>query len=162
MDMIGSPAPPVGDAMEGQGYYNTHSRPQAAAASQGHAMFARAAELTRAPPDGAPIVIADFGSSEGRNSLAPVGAAVRVLRRCQRTPICVVHVDRPGNDFASLFGLLRRDPESYLAAAEGVFTYATGGSFYEPVFPAGHVSLAWCSIALHWLSALPELSLIHI
>ena len=35
MDMIGSPAPPVGDAMEGQGYYNSHSRPQAAAASQG-------------------------------------------------------------------------------------------------------------------------------
>ena len=147
---------PFGGAMEGQGYYNAHSHLQAAAASQGLALLARAAGLTEAPRDGAPIVIADYGSAEGRNSLAPVGTAVRVLRRRHRAPICVVHVDRPGNDFTSLFGLLRADPGSYLAAAEGVFAYATGGSFYEQIFPAGQVSLAWCSIALHWLGALPD------
>jgi salicylate 1-O-methyltransferase len=149
------PAPPLGGAMEGRGYYNAHSRPQAAAASQGVELLARAAGLVEAPPAGAPIVIADYGSAEGRNSLAPVGTAVRVLRRRHRAPINVVHVDRPSNDFASLFGLLRTDPQSYLAAAEGVFAYAAGASFYDRVFPAEQVCLAWCSIALHWLGALP-------
>ena len=157
MDAIGiHPAPPLGGAMEGRGFYNAHSRPQAAAASRGMGLLAQAAERVGPPPAGAPIVVADYGSAEGRNSLAPVGNAIRVLRRRHRAPISVVHVDRPGNDFASLFNLLRTDPGSYLAAAEDIFPYAVGASFYDRVFPAEQVCLAWCSIALHWLGALPE------
>jgi hypothetical protein len=143
----------IGAAMEGQGFYNAHSRPQQAAAALGEVMLARAA--ARVPPGTSPIVIADYGSAEGKNSLAPMGAAVRVLRRAHRAPITVVHLDRPRNDYASLFDLVRTDPHSYLAAAEDVFSLASGGSFYERMLPAGQVTLGWCSIALHWLSAAP-------
>jgi hypothetical protein len=143
----------VGAAMEGQGFYNAHSRPQQAAAALGEVMLARAA--ARVPPGTSPIVIADYGSAEGRNSLGPMSTAVGVLRRTHRAPITIVHLDRPRNDFASLFDLVRNDPHSYLAAAEDVFALASGGSFHERMLPAGQVALGWCSIALHWLSAVP-------
>jgi hypothetical protein len=97
-----------------------------------------------------------YGSAEGRNSLAPVRIAVQVLRERHQSPISVVHVDRPSNDFASLFTLIRTDPESYLATAEEVFAYATGASFYDRIFPAEQVCLAWSSLALHWLGSLPK------
>lgn len=142
-----------GAAMEGRGFYNAHSQPQQAAARLGTDLLERAA--ARLAPDRAPIVIADYGSAEGRNSLAPMGAAIGTLRRRCRAPVAVVHVDRPGNDFSSLFGLLRGDAGSYLAAADEVFAYACGGSFYERLFPARSVALGWSSIALHWLSRIP-------
>jgi hypothetical protein len=146
--------------MEGQGFYNAHSRPQQAAASLGIALLAHAAE--RLAPVPGPVVIADYGSAEGRNSLAPMKAAIRALRRRRgRAPVSVVHVDQAGNDFSSLFRLLRDDPESYLRDAGDVFAYACGGSFYDPIFPAGHVSLGWCAVALHWLGGIPAGTLGH-
>jgi hypothetical protein len=140
--------------MEGQGCYNAHSRPQQAAASLGIALLTQAAERV-GPVQGA-IVIADYGSAEGRNSLAPIKAAIQALRRQHGcAPIDIVHVDQGGNDFNSLFHLLQADPESYLRGTANVFAYAAAGSFYDRIFPAGHVSLGWCSIALHWLGGLP-------
>ena len=146
----------AGAAMEGHGFYNKHSKPQQAAARRGIELLVRAAG--RADAEVAPLVIADYGSAEGRNSLVPMSAAVCALRQTAQAPITVVHLDRPGNDFASLFGLLHADPKSYLKAAEEVFALASGGSFYERMLPAGHVSLGWCAIALHWLSRVPEAS----
>lgn len=149
-----APTPP-GGAMEGRGYYNAHSRPQAAAAARGIELLVLAADQVPPLPHGTPMVIADYGSAEGRNSLAPVGAAIAALRRRHGNPIGVVHVDRPSNDFGSLFDLVRTDPASYLTAAPDVFAYATGGSFHQRLFPAGQVSLGWSSMALHWLGAVP-------
>ena len=146
----------AGAAMEGHGFYNKHSKPQQAAARRGIELLVRAAG--RVGAEVAPLVIADYGSAEGRNSLVPMSAAVCALRQTAQAPITVVHLDRPGNDFASLFGLLHADPQSYLKAAEEVFAAASGGSFYERMLPAGHVSLGWCAIALHWLSRVPEAS----
>jgi hypothetical protein len=61
-----------------------------------------------------PIVIADYGSSQGKNSLAPMRAAIAALRRrlLPRRPICVVHVDVAENDFSTLFDLLDTAPDS--------------------------------------------------
>lgn len=140
--------------MEGQGCYNAHSRPQQAAASFGIALLAQAAG--RIAPVRGPIVIADYGSAEGRNSLAPIKAAIRALRRRHScAPIDVVHVDLAGNDFNSLFRLVQADPGSYLHGTANVFARASAGSFCDRIFPAGHVSLGWCSIAAHWLGGLP-------
>jgi hypothetical protein len=48
-----------------------------------------------------PIIIADYGSSQGRNSMTPMRIAVRSLRRRVGSyrPIFVFHVDLPSNDF---------------------------------------------------------------
>ena len=65
------------------------------------------------------------------------------------------HVDQPENDFSTLFSTLRSEPQSYSLGAPFVFGCAVGRSFYEPVLPAGTVSVGWSSAAAHWLSRTP-------
>ncbi|MDL5159745.1 hypothetical protein [Actinomycetospora termitidis] len=144
-------------AMEGGGAYNAHASAQAASATFGLDQVRAAA--TSAPVDpGGWVTIADYGASEGRNSLVPMSAAVASVREAHGAdrPIWVVHTDLPDNDFASLFTTVADDPGSY--RGPGVYTAAVGRSFYEQVLPAASVSLGWSSIAVHWLRTAPGLA----
>jgi hypothetical protein len=147
--------------MEGDGAYNKHARPQAAAAMLAAPFVQRAVEKIELEPGEQPIVLADYGSSQGKNSLAPVGNAIRNLRPRigLSRPICVFHIDQPSNDFSSLFEVLSSDPESYAWNNANLFPCAIGRSFYEQVLPPESVHLGWCSNAAMWLSRVP--SLIH-
>jgi hypothetical protein len=143
--------------MGGRGFYNAHSQLQHSAIRYGLPFLHHALKSVPLPATGHPFLIADFGSSEGRNSLEVMRVVVEALRR--RTsgaePIVVVHIDQPGNDFSSLFTLLQSSPDSYLRRTPNVFAYAAGTSFFGLVFPDEHVTLGWSSIAVHWLSRLP-------
>jgi SAM dependent carboxyl methyltransferase len=143
--------------MEGQGGYNRSSQVQAAGLSPAVPMLELAARTVALTAGSQPIVIADYGSSEGHNSLLPLGAAIAILR--QRIgadrPISVVHTDVPENDFSVLFETLNTDPNSYLLRDQAVFASAVGRSFYEQILPAGSVTLAWSSWAVQWLSRAP-------
>ena len=104
--------------------------------------------------DDRPIGIADYGSSQGKNSLAPIRSAIATLRMRagRQRPIFVCHTDLPANDFSEMFALLESDPESYLQGEPQVFPYAIGRSFYRSLFPPGYVDLGWSSYAAVWLS----------
>lgn len=143
--------------MAGDGEYNRHSQPQHVAGGDGEPLLVRASEAV-ALERGRAVLVADYGSSQGRNSLAPIRAAIETLRgRLGAEPaISVVHTDLPSNDFAALFTALDADPQSYLRDQENVFAYAAGRSFYERLFAASQVTLGWSSITVHWLSAVPE------
>jgi hypothetical protein len=141
--------------MDGAGFYNEHSAQQQQAAAAGVSMLEQAASEVPLPRDG-PVVVADYGASEGRNSLRPLGAAldrIRARPEGATPPVWVVHTDLPGNDYSSLFETVARDPHSY--ARPGVFTFAAGRSFYEPLLPAGSVALGWSATAVVWLSRTP-------
>ena len=140
--------------MEGGGYYNAHSRPQGTASDLGIPLLQRAAA---AIPAGREVIrIADLGSSQGKNSQAPMRAAIAVLRgRAPNAPIGVTHTDLASNDFTALFELLANAPGSYLRGETEVYPSAVGASFYGRLFPADTQHLGWNSIAVHWLSALP-------
>jgi hypothetical protein len=142
--------------MAGDGEYNRHSQPQHVAGHDGLPLLVRAGEAVPLE-QGGPIVVADYGSSQGRNSLAPMRAAIETLRGRlgAGAAISIVHTDLPSNDFAALFTTLESDPQSYLRDAEQVYAYAVGRSFYERLFPASHVALGWSSITVHWLSSVP-------
>jgi hypothetical protein len=144
-------------AMEGQGRYNRSSQVQAAALSPAVPMLERAARAAPLPVGRLPIVVADYGSSQGHNSLAPMSVAIDVLRERagREQPIWVVHVDLPGNDFTALFETLRSDPQTYLKRDAAVFASAVGRSFYEQVLPTGTVTLGWSAWAVQWLSQAP-------
>jgi len=109
--------------------------------------------------EGRPIVIADYGSSQGKNSFAPIGLAIKSLRArvAPNQPIIVFHIDQPSNDFNSLFQVLSSDPDRYSIDEPHVFPCAIGRSFYENVLPADSVHLGWCSYAAVWLSGIPAL-----
>ncbi len=142
-------------AMQGAGFYNRNSTLQAA--NLGSALPLLVAAAGAVAVDGATIGIADYGASQGRNSMAPVAAAIDVLRPRigPDRPISVSHVDLPSNDFTSLFRLLDEDPASYLVGREGVYPAAVGRSHFGQVLPPNSVDLGWSSNTLHWMSRNP-------
>jgi hypothetical protein len=146
-------------AMEGDGAYNRHARIPAGGAALALPFLEQAVLNLSVNGSAHPFVIADYGSSQGKNSLAPMRAAIRGLRvrLGANRPIKVVHVDQPGNDFNTLFGVLHSDPDRYSSEDENVFPSAIGRSFYEQVFPETYVDLGWCSYAAVWLSRVPAL-----
>jgi hypothetical protein len=145
--------------MEGGGAYNAHARIPAGGGNLALPYLEEAARSCALPPGSGPIVIADYGSSQGKNSLAPMRSAVRCLRARVGSgrPIGVVHVDQHANDFNTLFAVLHNDPERYSMDDPHVFPSAIGRSFYENVFPREQVALGWCSYAAVWLSRVPAL-----
>jgi len=143
--------------MEAKGAYNRHATIPAGGAALAFPFLDRAArEVTIADQDH-PVVVADYGSSQGKNSLRAMATAIRNLRaRLDRhRPILVFHVDQPSNDFNSLFEVLSSDPERYFLDDANVFPCAIGRSFYEQVLPSASVHLGWCSYAVVWLRRVP-------
>lgn len=143
--------------MEGTGAYNRNSLVQQTGAEPGIPLLERAAMLVDLPPATEPVVIADYGSSQGHSSLGPMGTAIRVLRSRigAERGISVVHTDLPASDFSALFQLLATDAESYLKRDPAAFASAVGRSFYEQILPSGSVTLGWSSWAVQWLSRAP-------
>lgn len=144
---------PWPSVMEGQGFYNEHSQQQAGAASFGYSALETAAGEV---PLASVVRMADFGSSQGRNSLEPVRRALAVLRKRRSDQVVeVTHTDLAQNDFNSLIQLVV-SPDGYLAGQTGVYASARGGSFYLQLFPEVTLQLGWSSIATHWLSRAPS------
>jgi hypothetical protein len=145
--------------MEGGGSYNLHAKVPAGGGSLALPYLEKAAQSCALPPANDPIVIADYGSSQGKNSLAPMRAAIRCLRTRvgNERAVMVIHVDQHANDFNTLFSVLHSDPERYSMDDPNVFSSAIGRSFYENVFPREQVDLGWCSYAAVWLSRVPAL-----
>jgi SAM dependent carboxyl methyltransferase len=142
---------------EARGSYNQHAVTQAAGGALALPLLEKAAREVALDHGDAPIVIADYGSSQGKNSLKPMRVAITTLRgRVPRgRPICVVHVDVAENDFSTLFDLVDNAPDSYLSDDPDVFPSAVGRSFYRQVLPSNGVHLGWSSYAAIWLSRAP-------
>lgn len=142
-------------SMEGGGFYNRNSSLQAAAIEKMLPLWRRAVEAV--PLGGSRITVVDYGSSQGSNSMAPIGVAIEVLReqRGAVEPIEVVHTDLPGNDFSSLFTTVLEGKSSYLQRAQNVFFSAIGRTYFDQLLPAGSVDLGWNSWTLQWMSRNP-------
>lgn len=96
---------PLSPPMEGKGSYNRYAKLPAGGAALALPLLEKAAQNVLLDRRDGPIVIADYGSSQGKNSLAPMDVAIHILRTRIGTsrPIMVFHVDQSKNDFNSLF-----------------------------------------------------------
>jgi hypothetical protein len=141
------------------GAYNKHALQQAVGGASALSLLEQAARSVTLDSSDQPVVIADYGSSQGKNSLRPMRIAIAALRErlSWETPISVVHTDLPENDFSTLFHLLEAAPDSYLRDQRDVFASAIGRSFYEQLFPSNHVTLGWSAYAVLWPSRMPPL-----
>jgi hypothetical protein len=150
---------PSHGVMEGDGSYNRNAHVPAGGASLSLPWLERAIQNLSLDKGDQPVVIADYGSSQGKNSLAPMRLAIKALRVRvgPDRPIVVVHIDQAANDFNTLFKVLDSDLERYSLDDANVFPSAIGRSFYENVLPKEHVHLAWSSYAAVWLSRIPVL-----
>jgi hypothetical protein len=149
----------VHGVMEGSGSYNLHAKLPAGGGSLALPLLEQAVRNVTLDDGDQPVVIADYGSSQGKNSFAPMRAAIKALRARlgPDRPISIVHIDQAANDFNTLFDVLHSDPERYGMDDANVFPSAIGRSFYENVFPREHVHLGWSSYAAMWLSHIPML-----
>jgi len=145
--------------MEGKGAYNEHAKLPADGAALALPLLEKAIREVELDLDDEPVVIADYGSSQGKNSLAPMQVAISSLRKRIRPnrAISVFHIDQPSNDFNSLFEVLDADPGRYGVGEPEVYSAAIGKSFYEKVLPACAVHIGWSSYAAVWLSRVPAL-----
>jgi hypothetical protein len=149
-------------AMEGGGFYNRNSAPQAAGVALLSPIWATACEAVELG-DG-PVRILDLASSQGRNSMAPMAMAIETVRRRAGTnrAIEIIHTDLPSNDFTALFEAVLSDPSSYLIGRTGVFPQAIGRSYFEPLVPPQSVHLAWNTWSMQWMSHMPGLAPDHV
>jgi SAM dependent carboxyl methyltransferase len=144
--------------MEGKGRYNKSAAIPAVGGALAIPLLEKAARVINLETGDRPNVIADYGSSEGKNSLAPMRAAIAALltRTGPQRSIIVYHTDLPANDFSTLFDVLESDPDSYVRGEQNVFPSGIGRSFYQSILPPKHVDLAWSSYAALWLSWIPR------
>ena len=142
-------------SMTGGGFYNRHSSLQDAAIRKVLPLWREALKGVALADRG--VTIVDYGSSEGRNSLAPIGAAIECVRarKSSETPVSVIHTDLPGNDFSTLFRTLIESEDSYLNTNAEIYPSAIGRSYFEQILPANSVDIAWNSWTLQWMSKNP-------
>jgi hypothetical protein len=155
---------PVTGGMESGGAYNRHAVLQAAGNTLALLHAREAARRVDIDPGDEPLIIADYGSSQGKNSLAPMRAAIETFRSrvgADRS-IVVCHVDLPINDFNTLFRTLDSDPDSYTRDAANVHACGVARSFFHNVLPPGSVHFGWCAYAVQWLSCVPAAPVDHL
>ena len=123
--------------MEGKGAYNRNAKLPAAGAAVALPLLEKAVLRVGLGSEKQPFVIADYGSTQGKNSMASMHSAIQGLRRRigPDRAISVIHIDQPSNDFNTLFAVLDADPERYVADDSNVFPAAVGRSFYQSVLP---------------------------
>jgi hypothetical protein len=155
---------PGSGGMEGDGAYNRHAALQAAGNTMAVLHAREAAGRVDLGSGNEPIVIADYGSSQGKNSLAPMQAIIETMRSriTADRPFVVYHVDLPVNDFNALFKTLDSDSNSYTRDSANIYACGVGRSFFQNVLPPSSVHFGWSAYAAQWLSCIPAVTANHL
>jgi len=143
----------VTTGMLGHGFYDHHSAPQWAAIETVLPWLEDAITTLALAVEPPPIGIADFGCSEGRNSVRVMQRLIPAVRAQTRQPILTIHSDLPSNDYTGLLGRLRADGHSVFG--DGAFSAVVGGSMFEQLLPASMLQLAMTFNAIGFLSRRP-------
>jgi AMP-binding enzyme C-terminal domain len=129
--------------MEGGGSYNAHAKSQATGGMLGLPFLEQAVREMTIPEKNETILIADYGSSQGKNSLTPMRVAIRALRARVGAdrPISVTHIDQPANDADGYFWFKGRKKEIIVRAGSNVSPQEVEEVIYQhpDVFEAGVV-----------------------
>ncbi len=141
------------EGMVGGGYYDANSSFQAKVAASGNSLLEQAAAALMVAP-GCQATVADYGCSEGRNSMAIVGEALTLLAARGATDMAVLHNDLPTNDWGTLAANLA-GPQSYLKVFPAVRALFAPHGFFERVTLPASITLGMSGSAAHWLSRQP-------
>ena len=132
---------PVTTGMKGDGYYDRHSSPQMAAIDATLPWLEESVRTLSIAASKAPLVVADFGCSEGRNAIEATRRIVATLRERDPRPIQTIFSDLPTNNFNQLFANLYRAGQSVFAVPD-VFSAAVAGSMFDQLLPSNAVAAA--------------------
>lgn len=138
--------------MTGHGFYDANSEPQWNAIEAVLPWVEQAAQTL--PSDTGPLHIADFGCSEGHNSIAVMQRAITALRRQNDAPVVTIHSDLPTNDFSKLFLNLQPGGKSVFDDPS-VYSSVVAGSMYDQLLPPQSIDFAMTFNAIGFLSRKP-------
>ncbi len=141
------------EGMVGGGYYDANSSFQAKVAASGSDLLGQAVAALALRP-GAQATVADYGCSEGRNSMAMVSEALTLLAARGASDMAVLLNDLPTNDWGGLAANLSK-PDSYLGKFPAVRALFAPHGFFERVTLPASVTLGTSGSAAHWLSQQP-------
>lgn len=144
----------VTSGMLGQGFYNKNSAPQLSAISFVLPWLDDAVDGMGLSDQSPAIVLADFGCSEGSNSITVMERLITACRKHSNRPIQTIHSDLPTNDFSELFLRLSSN-EGTGFADDNVFSSAVGGSMFDSLLPPASVHFATTFNAIGFLSKRP-------
>jgi hypothetical protein len=145
--------PGATEGMVGGGYYDAHSSFQAQTAASVVDLLTQSVAALTMPASGE-ATVADYGCSEGRNSMATVTTALGLLAGRGARGLAVVHNDLPTNDWNTLARNLS-SPGSYLAKYPQARALFAPCGFFEQVAPPASITLGTSGSAAHWLSRQP-------
>ncbi len=146
---------PSTSGMKPGGFYDQHSSGQRSSIEILLPWIDAAAGSLPLPPGKSALGLADYGCSEGRNSLLVLGRAAEVLRRRGADhPMVQAFTDLPTNNFNQVFQNLIAAKRLALDVPNQ-FPLAVGGSFYGPLLPPGSVHLGVSFNSVCWLDQLP-------
>jgi cyclopropane-fatty-acyl-phospholipid synthase len=152
--------------MKSGGFFDAHSVLQSEAIRAARPLIQRSAETLPMMPGHGSLGIADYGCSQGKNSiLASDYIAAALLNRMPARTINVYRNDLPANDFNRLFLNLASMDRTRSAlsttdhARPQIFDFAVAGSFYQRVLPSHAAHVGFSSSALHWLSRCPDVAI---
>lgn len=145
---------PVTTGMIGHGFYNRNSAPQMSAIDHVLSWLDDAVTDLSLGDGAGTIGLADFGCSEGRNSIAVMRQLISGLRKRTQRHILTTHSDLPTNDFSELFVGLRPGGRSVFDD-QGVSSCAVGGSMFDRLLPPRSLHLAMSFNAIGFLSRRP-------
>ncbi|MCP4385321.1 MAG: class I SAM-dependent methyltransferase [Hyphomicrobiales bacterium] len=140
--------------MKGHGFYDRHSTPQRATIDAVLPWLEDAIANMRLTEGSPTIGVADFGCSEGRNSIAATQAVVAAVRKRTAQPILTMHTDLPLNDYSRLLTMLRPEGRSVFNVAE-TYSAVVGGSFYGQLLPPRSLHVATTFNSIGYLSRRP-------
>ncbi|KAL2870932.1 S-adenosyl-L-methionine-dependent methyltransferase [Aspergillus lucknowensis] len=134
-------------SMVGGGYYNQNSSLQALVAEECGGLVS---------PDecqGGSITLADYGCSEGSNSVLMLR---RAIESCpEDASITIVFNDTPANDYNSLSATmdrLLREPDK--KNPRKIYPLMAPQSYYQQVVPDDFVDIGFSTASLHWIARL--------
>ncbi|MHA1573451.1 MAG: hypothetical protein ACTSX8_05605 [Alphaproteobacteria bacterium] len=139
--------------MIGGGFYNRHSAPQANALAHVLPWLVEAAATIDLAPVPQAVTLADFGCSEGQNSIKVMNAVLPVLRSRTDRPLVTIHSDLPTNDFSEALLALR--PEGQSVFGDDAYSAILGGSMFDQLLPPRSVHIAMTFNAVGFLSRRP-------
>ncbi|MBN9671423.1 hypothetical protein [Roseibium aggregatum] len=152
-DNTGFSAHSTTSGMVGGGFYNANSSPQWKAIEAVLPFLDQAAQGLPVTGSG-PVCLADFGCSEGRNSIEVMQRVLASLLPRTDRPVQTIHSDLPTNDFSKLFLNLRPEGRPVFDCNR-VFSAAVGGSMYDQLLPDRSLHLATTFNAIGFLSRRP-------
>ncbi|SDQ32295.1 hypothetical protein [Pseudovibrio sp. Tun.PSC04-5.I4] len=154
-DTVDTQRRPTGmTGMAGGGFYDSNSAPQW---EQIAAVLPWLEDTLSSLPlerGSGPVTFADFGCSEGRNSISVMRHLISNTNQLTDRPFLTIHSDLPTNDYSKLFLGLRPDGQSAFGS-QRVSSAAIGGSMYDQLLPPNSIHVATTFNSIGYLSERP-------